>query len=64
MYSSHLELYFKCSYVIFVDELGNRETFTYAEVFEKVKLYAAAFRKLGLTIGDRVSCKYFGDSVY
>lgn len=38
------------------DELGNEEKVTYAEMFEEVKLYAAAFRKNGLKIGDTVAC--------
>ncbi|GFX60401.1 acetoacetyl-CoA synthetase [Trichonephila clavipes] len=36
------------------DEFRNRETVTYAEIYEQVKLYAAAFRKHGLSVGDRV----------
>lgn len=39
-----------------LDELGNEEMVTYAEMFEEVKLYAAAFRKSGLKKGDRVAC--------
>ncbi|XP_042897345.1 acetoacetyl-CoA synthetase-like [Parasteatoda tepidariorum] len=36
----------------------NREEtrFTYAEVYEEVKQYAAAFRKIGLKKGDKVAC--------
>nr|AII97739.1 BLTX355 [Nephila pilipes] len=41
--------------LIYSDEFGCRETFTYAEIYEQVKKYAAAFRKHGLRIGDRVS---------
>ena len=29
-------------------------------MFEEVKIYAAALRKNGLKIGDRVTCKYKG----
>ncbi|GIY37652.1 acetoacetyl-CoA synthetase [Caerostris darwini] len=36
------------------DEFGTKETITYAEIYEQVKLYAAAFRKHGLSRGDRV----------
>ena len=43
--------------MVFSDEYGNEETVTFAEMFEEVKLYAAAFRKNGLKIGDRVACK-------
>ncbi|GIX92704.1 acetoacetyl-CoA synthetase, partial [Caerostris extrusa] len=38
------------------DEAGFSESVTYAEMFEEVKLYAAAFRKHGLKTGDRVAC--------
>ncbi|GFX60420.1 acetoacetyl-CoA synthetase [Trichonephila clavipes] len=38
------------------DEFGNDEMVTFAEMFNEVKLYAAAFRKHGLGIGDRVAC--------
>lgn len=38
--------------------MGNEETVTYAELFEGVKLFAAAFRKNGLKTGDRVACMY------
>ncbi|GFS98199.1 acetoacetyl-CoA synthetase [Nephila pilipes] len=41
--------------VIFVDELGNKGEMTYSEIFEEVKLYAAAFRKHGLGVGDRIA---------
>ncbi|GFQ73255.1 acetoacetyl-CoA synthetase, partial [Trichonephila clavata] len=37
-------------------EFGNDEMVTFAEMFNEVKLYAAAFRKHGLGIGDRVAC--------
>ncbi|GIY39599.1 acetoacetyl-CoA synthetase [Caerostris darwini] len=39
-----------------LDELGNEDSVTFAEMFEEVRLYAAAFRKQGLTVGDRVAC--------
>ncbi|XP_055933995.1 acetoacetyl-CoA synthetase-like isoform X2 [Argiope bruennichi] len=42
--------------LICLDELGNEEILTFAELYEEVKLYAAAFRKHGLKIGDRVAC--------
>lgn len=42
--------------LMYLDELGNEETVTFAELFEEVKLYAAAFRKNGLKKGDRVAC--------
>ncbi|KFM70539.1 Acetoacetyl-CoA synthetase, partial [Stegodyphus mimosarum] len=42
--------------LIWADELGNEETVTFAEMFEEVKLYAAAFKKHGLRKGDRVAC--------
>ncbi|KAG8195201.1 hypothetical protein JTE90_027944 [Oedothorax gibbosus] len=38
------------------DELENRETFTYNEVFEEVRLFAAALKKSGVSVGDRVAC--------
>lgn len=41
----------------FPDEQGNEDTVTFAEMFEEVKLYAAAFRKNGLQKGDTVACK-------
>ncbi|GFX60406.1 acetoacetyl-CoA synthetase [Trichonephila clavipes] len=40
--------------IIVLDEDQNEDRVTFAELFEEVKLYAAAFRKHGLTIGDRV----------
>lgn len=39
-----------------LDEEGRFEEITYAQLFEEVKLYAAAFRKNGLKKGDRVCC--------
>lgn len=42
--------------LICLDELGNEEKITYAEMFEEVKLYAAAFKKNGLKTGDSVAC--------
>ncbi|GIY39596.1 acetoacetyl-CoA synthetase [Caerostris darwini] len=42
--------------LIYADELGNDETVTFAEMFNEVKLYVAAFRKHGLRVGDRVAC--------
>ncbi|GFR28115.1 acetoacetyl-CoA synthetase [Trichonephila clavata] len=42
--------------LICADEFGNDEMVTFAEMFNEVKLYAAAFRKHGLGIGDRVAC--------
>ncbi|KAG8195203.1 hypothetical protein JTE90_027946 [Oedothorax gibbosus] len=36
------------------DEFKNRETFTFNEIFKKVELYAAALKKSGVTVGDRV----------
>nr|AII97926.1 BLTX565 [Nephila pilipes] len=42
--------------LICLDEFGNEETVTFAELFEEVKRFAAAFRKQGLKIGDRVGC--------
>ncbi|XP_055934413.1 acetoacetyl-CoA synthetase-like isoform X1 [Argiope bruennichi] len=41
--------------LICCDELGNRETVTFAEIYEQVQLYTAAFRKHGLKCGDRVA---------
>ncbi|XP_055934201.1 acetoacetyl-CoA synthetase-like [Argiope bruennichi] len=41
--------------IICSDEMGNRETITYVEIYKQVKLYAAAFRKHGLSSGDRVA---------
>ncbi|GIX78909.1 acetoacetyl-CoA synthetase [Caerostris extrusa] len=35
--------------LIYADELGNDETVTFAEMFNEVKLYVAAFRKHGLS---------------
>ncbi|GBN70512.1 Acetoacetyl-CoA synthetase [Araneus ventricosus] len=42
--------------IICLDEHENEETVSFAELFEQVKLYAAAFRKHGLVKGDRVGC--------
>ncbi|GIX75342.1 acetoacetyl-CoA synthetase [Caerostris extrusa] len=42
--------------IIYADESGYEETVTYAEMYEEVKLYAAAFKKNGLKKGDRVAC--------
>ncbi|XP_055934403.1 acetoacetyl-CoA synthetase-like [Argiope bruennichi] len=42
--------------IICLDEHENEETITFAELYEQVKLYAAAFRKHGLEKGDRVGC--------
>ncbi|GIY63257.1 acetoacetyl-CoA synthetase [Caerostris darwini] len=39
-----------------LDEEGNFEKVTFAELFQQVKLYAAAFRKHGLQREDRVAC--------
>ncbi|GFY37052.1 hypothetical protein TNIN_384091, partial [Trichonephila inaurata madagascariensis] len=41
------------------DEDQNEDQVTFAELYEEVKLYAAAFRKHGVTIGDRVAGKYY-----
>ncbi|GFX60405.1 acetoacetyl-CoA synthetase [Trichonephila clavipes] len=41
--------------IIVLDEDQNEDQVTFAELFEEVKLYAAAFRKHGVTIGDRVA---------
>ncbi|GFY40674.1 acetoacetyl-CoA synthetase, partial [Trichonephila inaurata madagascariensis] len=38
-----------------LDEEGNFEKVTFREMFEEVKLYAAAFRKHGLQKGDTVA---------
>ncbi|GFT14731.1 acetoacetyl-CoA synthetase [Nephila pilipes] len=42
--------------IIYADETGYEETVTFAEMYEEVKLYAAAFKKNGLKKGDRVAC--------
>ncbi|GFR00347.1 acetoacetyl-CoA synthetase [Trichonephila clavata] len=39
-----------------LDEEQNEDQVTFAELYEEVKLLAAAFRKHGLTVGDRVGC--------
>ena len=49
---------------LLLDEQGNEESVTFAEMFEEVKLYAAAFRKNGLKKGDTVACKFPICSVY
>lgn len=55
-----LKIYIKNSYILWIilDELGNEDTVTFTEMFEEVKLYAAAFRKNGLKKGDTVACKF------
>ncbi|GFT97653.1 acetoacetyl-CoA synthetase [Trichonephila clavipes] len=42
--------------ILYLDEEGNFEKVTFAEMFQEVKLYAAAFRKHGLQKGDMVAC--------
>ncbi|CAL1272063.1 unnamed protein product [Larinioides sclopetarius] len=42
--------------IIYADEYGNEEEVTFAEMYEEVKLYAAAFKKNGLKKGERVAC--------
>ncbi|CAL1286776.1 unnamed protein product [Larinioides sclopetarius] len=42
--------------LICVDEDGNELNVTFAEMYEEVRLYAAAFKKIGLQKGDRVAC--------
>ncbi|KAG8195200.1 hypothetical protein JTE90_027943 [Oedothorax gibbosus] len=42
--------------LICVDEDGNEEKVTFAQMFEEVKLFAAAFKKIGLRKGDRLAC--------
>lgn len=42
--------------LICVDEDGAEEQITYAQMYEEVKLYAAAFKKHGLQKGDRLAC--------
>nr|AII97851.1 BLTX482 [Nephila pilipes] len=42
--------------LVCLDELGNEDSVTFAEMYEEVRQYAAAFRKQGLEIGDRVAC--------
>lgn len=41
----------------FVGEDKPTKNFTYAEVYEKTKLYAAALRKSGIKKDDIVACK-------
>ncbi|CAL1272070.1 unnamed protein product, partial [Larinioides sclopetarius] len=42
--------------IIYADEYGNEEEVTFAEMYEEVKLYAAAFKKNGLKKGECVAC--------
>ncbi|GFY60119.1 acetoacetyl-CoA synthetase [Trichonephila inaurata madagascariensis] len=42
--------------LICVDEDGNEDNVTFAQMFEEVQLYAAAFKRIGLQKGDRVAC--------
>lgn len=42
--------------IICADEEGDEERITYAEMYDEVKLYAAAFKKWGLQMGDRIAC--------
>ncbi|GIX81702.1 acetoacetyl-CoA synthetase [Caerostris extrusa] len=42
--------------LICVDEDGNEENVTFAQMFEEVKLYAAAFKRSAFRRGDRVAC--------
>ncbi|GFY72428.1 acetoacetyl-CoA synthetase [Trichonephila inaurata madagascariensis] len=42
--------------IMWLDEEQNEDQVTFAELYEEVKLYAAAFRKHGLSVGDRVGC--------
>ncbi|GFY42993.1 acetoacetyl-CoA synthetase, partial [Trichonephila inaurata madagascariensis] len=42
--------------LVCLDELGNEDSVTFAQMHEEVRQYAAAFRKHGLGIGDRVAC--------
>ncbi|CAL1286789.1 unnamed protein product [Larinioides sclopetarius] len=42
--------------IICIDEEENEEYITYAELYEEVERYAAAFRKSGLQMGDRIAC--------
>lgn len=37
----------------------NVERLTFKQLYEETKIYAAALRKMGLKIGDRVACKYY-----
>ncbi|GBN72853.1 Acetoacetyl-CoA synthetase [Araneus ventricosus] len=49
--------------LICYDELGNYGTVTFAQMFEEVKRYAAAFRKHGLSVGDRVTLKFLDPTI-
>ncbi|KAG8195207.1 hypothetical protein JTE90_027950 [Oedothorax gibbosus] len=42
--------------MICIDEEDNEEFITYSDMYEEVERYAAAFRKNGLQMGDRVAC--------
>ncbi|XP_035221381.1 acetoacetyl-CoA synthetase-like [Stegodyphus dumicola] len=42
--------------MICADEEGNEETITYATLYEEVERYAAAFKKNGVQLGDRIAC--------
>ncbi|CAL1289690.1 unnamed protein product [Larinioides sclopetarius] len=42
--------------LICVDEDGKELKVTFAQMYEEVRLYAAAFKKIGLQKGDRVAC--------
>ncbi|CAL1289689.1 unnamed protein product [Larinioides sclopetarius] len=42
--------------LICVDEDGKELNVTFAQMYEEVRLYAAAFKKIGLQKGDRVAC--------
>ncbi|GFT03253.1 acetoacetyl-CoA synthetase, partial [Nephila pilipes] len=42
--------------IMWLDEEQNEDKVTFAELHEEVKQYAAAFRKHGVTVGDRVGC--------
>lgn len=35
------------------------EQLTFKELYEETRIYAAAFRKMGLQIGDIVACKCY-----
>ena len=41
-----------------VGEEKGIESLTYNKLYEETRLYAAALKKLGLQIGDRVTCKH------
>ncbi|GFT20642.1 hypothetical protein NPIL_511651, partial [Nephila pilipes] len=44
--------------IMWLDEEQNEDKVTFAELYEEVKQYAAAFRKHGVTVGDRVGCEF------